>query len=130
MRNLLIFAFVMGLSACASVLEDRNQQITVSSTPAGATCKLIREGEQIGAVESTPNVVVVERNEQDITVICSKDGWGEGAEVLVASVADRDSLARYVNAYLSIGIGVLIDQATGALYRYPPSIMVSLPPLD
>lgn len=127
MRNLLLLSIAMGLSACATMSVGTNQQITVNSEPSAARCELIREGVQVGIVSSTPNIILVERSSSDITVICSKDGWGNGAEVLVSQ---ENKGATAANVIGTLGIGLLVDGATGALFSYPPSIMVALPPLD
>lgn len=114
------------LSGCASVLSGTSQTITVNSEPQGAECKLIREGNVIQTVPATPTQVSVEKSKHDITVECTKPGYGVGKGVINSG----SSMTTAGNILLGGGIGWAIDSARGADNLYDESVTVGLPQLQ
>jgi hypothetical protein len=76
------------VSACANQSQTgeaaavNRQSIYVSSMPDGASCELMREGKVIGTVEKTPDYVIIDRGKRPLMVVCKRDGYVDGAEVL------------------------------------------------
>ncbi|MDE0342079.1 MAG: translation initiation factor 2 [Deltaproteobacteria bacterium] len=112
------------LGACASIVEGTDQSIAVSSHPSGAICILEREGGQIGVVNPTPGTVRIEKSTEDIMVRCSKPGYQDGIGVLVSEFEGMTA----GNIIFGGVIGLAVDAGSGAMYYYPSSIMVDLPP--
>ena len=119
----LVFAAAL-LGACASIVEGTDQSIAVSSHPSGAFCILEREGGQIGAVNPTPGTVRIEKSTEDITVLCSKPGYQDSIGVLVSEFEGMTA----GNLIFGGVVGLAVDAGSGAMYYYPPSIIVELPP--
>jgi uncharacterized protein YceK len=56
------------LSGCASVIEGRAQEVTINTTPAGATCSLERNGTPLGTASPTPGTLYLEKTKDDILI--------------------------------------------------------------
>jgi hypothetical protein len=120
----IIILALTGLSACATVTSGTDHTLLVESDPAGASCKLQRDGANIGAVNPTPGSARISKSRHDITVTCDK--------------ADHESASRTVTAdfqAMTLGnvliggvVGVAADLASGAAITYPESVKVVLWP--
>src|SRR5215469_16450448 len=62
-------------TGCATIMEGTGQSVAISTTPPGAACSVIREGQTLGQVTSTPGSVRVDKSKNDLTVTCSKQGY-------------------------------------------------------
>src|SRR4051812_17130343 len=75
-----VAALGAALSGCASIVGGgSSQNISVMTTPPGATCVFYREGEAIGTIQSTPGSMGVKRRKYDITIKCDKAGYEQAA---------------------------------------------------
>lgn len=113
------------LANCASITEGTSQAITVNTTPAGATCRLDREGVQLGTVDTTPgNVVVKPKTSKNILVTCEKPGFQ------TASYLDKSDTAAATFGNILAGgvIGAIVDQSNGAAYKYEGTVNITLTP--
>ena len=110
------------LAACSTIVEGTSQKITVNSTPAGATCKLERENEVIGMIDSTPNTVSIEKDKHDITIVCNKAGYEQASYLNKSSVAGAT-----VGNVLAVGlIGWGVDSASGSDNKYDSPVNITL----
>lgn len=123
-RALIPIIACAALAGCASIVEGTDQTITVSSNPSGALCVLERGWGQIGVVNLTPGMVHVEKSSDEITVRCSKDGYHDGVGVLVSEFEGMTA----GNIIFGGIVGLAVDAGSGAMYYYPPSIVVTLQP--
>ena len=119
-----VFAAVIFLSACSSIVDGSSQELTINTNPAGATCSLERHGEQLGSTGPTPSKIVIEKTKYDITITCNKDGYQE-ATYLNHSGADG---ATFGNIILGGGIGWAVDSATGSDNKYENPVNLTLVP--
>ena len=119
---LLLLAF--GLPACATITSGTTQSVSVMTEPAGAACTLTREGAVVGIVNPTPGTVSVSKSSRDIAIRCTRTGYSAGAGVATPQIQAMTA----GNLLLGGVIGLAIDAASGAISRYPDSIMVALPP--
>ena len=110
------------LSACATLVNGSSQNITVSTTPAAASCTLDRVGARVGAVSSTPGSVRLDKSKNDISVTCSKDGFQTATIVKAPSFSG----ATFGNIIAGGVIGVVVDAASGANYSYPDDIRLEM----
>lgn len=113
------FAF---LSGCATIMAGTSQTVTVSTTPAGASCTLDRIGERIGAISPTPGSVRVEKSKNDLTVTCSKEGF----QTATVGHSSNFNGATFGNILVGGVIGVVVDAASGANFNYPPDLRMDL----
>jgi hypothetical protein len=112
------------LSGCASVVEGRTQDITVNTTPSGATCLLNREGAPIATIASTPGTVKIEKNEFDIEVVCERDGYEKTAYLNESATA----AAVFGNVLIGGAIGVAVDISNGSSNKYDDTVDITLSP--
>lgn len=115
MRNLALALSLLALSACATVVGGREQEITVNTQPVGASCLLTNDIGQ-WTVDSTPAMVVVQRSFQPLTVTCTRPGLLPETRVIEGGTRPMS----YGNI-LMLGVPVLVDAQTGAGYEYSPS---------
>ena len=78
--GVLLLSFVLG--ACATIVEGSDQTVTVITEPTGAICTLNRDGEAISVANPTPGTVSIDKSKDNISIICEKDGYFNGAASL------------------------------------------------
>jgi len=120
--NVFLLCFVTLLPGCATIIEGKTDTVTVSTDPAGATCTIDRAGERIGAVSATPGSVTLDKSKNSLLVTCSKAGFD------TATVTADPSFTGTTFANILLGgvIGIVVDAASGADNKYPPSISMNL----
>ena len=128
-RGAALVAVCVSASACASLVgEGSSQTIAIMTNPSGATCVLMRHGENIGKVE-TPGNIMVKRRKYDIDITCNKPGYAE------ASYHNKSGLSSMVagnvaaDLLLTGGISSIVDSANGADNEYTGTVVMSLNPL-
>ena len=109
------------LSGCASIVSGTIQPISVD-TPGcdGASCQLTND-KGTWFVKS-PASVSVSRAYGNLTVVCSKEGFGSAT----TTVASTTKGMAFGNILLGGVIGAGVDMGTGAAYDYPVTISVPL----
>ena len=120
-----LVAVLLPLANCASITEGTSQAITVNTTPPGATCRLDRDGAQLGTVDTTPGSVVVKpKTSRDILVTCEKPGFQ------TATYLDKSDTAAAAFGNILAGgvIGAIVDKNNGAAYKYEGTVNVTLTP--
>src|SRR5262245_15501990 len=77
MRGILSASAVLalGLGGCATVVEGTSQNIMIATQPPGASCTVMRQGQQIAAVIATPGNVRIDKSKNDLQVSCTKEGY-------------------------------------------------------
>ncbi len=110
------------LSGCATVSNGTVQTISVQTPNAdGAGCSLENRQGDRWDIKSTPGSVSVRKSSGPLTLTCRRDGFFPST-VLVEERLDDKSFG---NAYLG-GLGLLVDAASGAVVRYPSTIVVTM----
>lgn len=110
------------LSACATIVNGSSQTVTVSTTPASATCSLDRMGQRIAAIAATPASVRIDKSKNDLSVTCGKEGYQRATVVHSPSFSG----ATFGNLIAGGVIGVVVDASSGANYSYPTDIRLEL----
>ncbi len=123
-RLCLVLAGVGTLGACATLVSGTSQNISVATEPDGAVCDLNRAGQTIGVINPAPGTVRIDRGKNDVLVTCKKDGFVDQAETLPAGFTGT-TVGNVIAGGL---IGIAVDAASGANYKYPESILVILTP--
>lgn len=121
LKAILILPLAM-LSACATLVNGSSQNVTVSTSPPGASCTLDRVGARVGAIPATPGSVRLDKSKNDLSVTCSKDGY----QTATTAHAPSFSGATFGNIIAGGVVGVVVDAASGANYSYPDDIRIDL----
>lgn len=118
MRTIALAAVIAAvLPGCASIVTGHNQPITVETPECeGAKCKLMND--KGSWFVTTPGSVIVSRAFGDLTISCSKEGYGSLSHVVSSSTKAMAA----GNILFGGLIGVGVDVATGAAYDYPSPI--------
>ncbi|MFO0416527.1 MAG: hypothetical protein ACK5Y6_04495 [Pseudomonadota bacterium] len=127
--NQALVALIAGsLSGCATLLSGIDQEIAVTTNPPGAACELIRSGEKIASVPTTPATTLVRKTKDDIKLVCKKDGYVSTEATLVSGSDSRT----YANMLFG-GWGLVLwglDSMTGSDNSYPkaPALTLAVTP--
>lgn len=122
-RALAILAGLALLSGCASIFEGTTQQISVTTTPAGARCTFWRNGTLISDIAATPGSVTIRKTKDDLTIVCDKRGYGTATYVNHSGLA----MATFANI-LTAGLAWAYDSTRGADNKYEGQVSLALPP--
>ncbi|MFH0794939.1 MAG: SHOCT domain-containing protein [bacterium] len=112
------------MSGCASITGTTNQSISVQTKEQagkegpGAACELSNSKGKWFV--TSPGSVTVTRSNDDMQVLCNKQGSEPGR----ASVVSATKGAMFGNILFGGGIGAIIDHDSGAAYEYPSFIQV------
>lgn len=121
---LAILALAAVTSGCASITGTTNQSISVQTREQegkevpGAACELTNNKGKWFI--TSPGSVTVTRSNDDMQVLCNKQGSEPGR----ASVVSWIKGSMFGNIVFGGGIGAIIDHNTGAAYEYPTFIQV------
>ncbi|MDB4567933.1 hypothetical protein N9104_04150 [Pseudomonadales bacterium] len=128
MRKLLTIitlAAMAALGGCATIMEGSDQAVNVNTTGCETQgtiiCTLInKEGSSVITAPATANV---EKTKGALTVQCkSKNGKATGTKVV-----DSNYEAMNAGNILAGGIiGIGVDAATGAMWKYPSTVIVEM----
>jgi len=110
-------------SGCASIFEGTTQQISVTTTPAGARCTFWRNGTLISDIAATPGSVTIRKTKDDLTIVCDKRGYGTATYVNHSGLA----MATFANI-LTAGLAWAYDSTRGADNKYEGQVSLALPP--
>lgn len=117
-----LLLFVAG---CASIMEGGDQIVNVQTTGCedyGAIqCTVVNDDGS--SILTAPASVNVEKDKDALTISCqSKDGMAQGEKIVESSYEAMNA----GNLLLGGIIGVGVDAATGAMWKYPSSIIVPM----
>lgn len=110
-------------SGCASIFEGTTQQISVTTTPAGARCTFWRNGTLISDIASTPGSATIRKTRDDLTIVCDKRGYGTATYINHSGLA----MATFANI-LTAGLAWAYDSTRGADNKYEGQVSLALPP--
>jgi hypothetical protein len=123
LRLLTICATAIFLVACATITKGTTQTVAVD-TPGvpGATCTITTQsGPQ---VVTTPGTVSLKKGSDPLPIACAKECYVNGQSI-IPSNAEAMAAGNVVFGGL-IGLGV--DAASGAMYKYPDMFTVAMSP--
>jgi hypothetical protein len=126
-RLLLAAAIVLPCFGCASVTRGTTENISIATTPSGATAEI--SGLEIPTACVTPCVVQAKRN-ADITVTIKKEGYEPQVIPLTKEVPGAGATGFAGNLLAGGLIGMGVDAATGAAQDHKPNpVIVTLQPV-
>jgi PEGA domain len=125
-RLLLAAAIAAPCCGCASVTRGTTENISISSTPAGATAEIT--GLDVPTACVTPCAVLAKRN-ADITITIAKEGY-EPQVIPLTKEIPGSGAAGFAGNILAGGlVGMGVDAATGAALDHKPNpVIVTLQP--
>ncbi len=124
-RLLLAAAIAAPCAGCASVTRGTTENISISSTPEGATAEIT--GLEIPTSCVTPCVVQAKRN-ADITTV-NKEGYAPQIIPLTKEIPGTGAAGFAGNVLLGGLVGMGVDAATGAALDHKPNpVIVTLQP--
>lgn len=112
------------ITGCASVTGSSNQSLSVQTRTqagkevVGAACELSNNKGKWFI--TTPGSVSIHRSNDDMQVLCNKEGFDPGRAAVVSDTKG----SMFGNIILGGGIGAIIDHNNGAAYEYPNFIQV------
>lgn len=121
---LTLAAFALSLGGCASITGTTNQNVSVQTRAQGgaevkgANCELTNNKGKWFV--TTPGSVGIHRSNDDMQVLCTKDGIDPGR----GSVVSETKGTMFGNIVFGGGIGAVVDHNTGAAYEYPALIQI------
>jgi hypothetical protein len=124
-----VAALGAALTGCASIVGGgSSQDISVMTTPAGATCIFYRQGEPIGTIQSTPGNLTVKRRKYDITIKCDKPGYDQASYFNHSGLSSMVAANVAADLILTAGISSIVDSANGADNEYTGNVVIGLNP--
>lgn len=130
MSRMICILPLVSLASCASIVSKSTWPVTIQSQPAGASVKVINEEGTVITQGVTPLAVTLDAHQgyfkgEDLTVEASHPG-----HQTVRAPMPCDVNPWYFGNIIFGGlIGMLIvDPATGAMWKYKKEFMVTLPP--
>jgi hypothetical protein len=128
-KQLLMITLIISTTGCASITGSSDQTISVQTFAKtallqGVVCEI--ENDKGKWFVTTPGTVQINRSNEDLVVICKKEGHDMGMANVVsgagASVAGNVGLALLIPI---VGIvGAIVDHHSGATYKYPTNVQV------
>ena len=125
-RLLLAAATAISLSACSTIVNGSNQLVKVNTGDVtGADCTATG-GSDFAVNESfvTPAEVKFPRSKKALKFECNKAGYQTATKTVTGKVEGSTA----GNIIAGGGIGVGVDALTGAIYKYPGTIMIPMTP--
>lgn len=125
MRMVVGILALLALPGCASIVTGTSHTMALATEPAGATCKLERNGETIGYVNQTPSTAAFSKSSRPIVVSCTQDNNQRQG---IATVEPGFQPWILGNILLGGLIGIIVDVSSGAVATYPASTTVVMNP--
>lgn len=110
------------LSGCATITTGTTQSILVDTTPTGAVCRFSRSDREIGVVNPTPGMFLVQKSGEPLSIICTKSGYYPNTGVLRA---DFEPMV-FGNILFGGIVGIVVDAASGADRKYDAALRLTL----
>lgn len=124
-QTYLVAAITIAITTgCASITGTNSQNVSVQTKNVagtevkGASCELSNNKGKWFV--TTPGSVGIHRSNDDMQVVCNKDGLEPGRAAVVSDTKG----SMFGNIIFGGGIGAIIDHNSGAAYEYPAFIQV------
>jgi hypothetical protein len=120
---LIIFAhYGVIVAGCATITTGTTQSILVDTKPPGAICRFSRDSKEIGVVNPTPGMFVIDKSVIPMSAICTKDGYLP----TTGAIQSHYQPVTLGNVLLGGVVGIIVDAASGAQNIYDASIAIEL----
>ena len=119
-----LLAASISVSACSTIVNGSNQMVNFNTGDVvGADC--VATGGSSNSVNEmfvTPAEVKIPRSKKILIVECNKPGYQTGEERVAGQVEGSTG----GNILLGGPIGVGVDALTGAIYKYPDTVVIDM----
>jgi len=128
MKQLIPLSAMLALSGCASIAGNTSYPVSFRSTPSDADFLVTNQDGQEVYKGKTPSIATLKSSAgyfdgEKYTVKFSKEGYGDSREVVDSSLSDW----YWGNLLFGGPLGLLvIDPATGAMWKLPENVPTSL----
>jgi hypothetical protein len=128
--SIIVSSVFLMLSGCASITGSTSQSISVQTKEptgaevVGANCELTNSKGKWFVV--TPGTVGVSRSNDNMQLLCRKDGYEPGRNGIVSDTKGM----MFGNILFGGGIGAIVDHTSGAAYEYPSIFQVFMTKLQ
>ncbi|HEY4115180.1 MAG TPA: hypothetical protein VGM17_14085 [Rhizomicrobium sp.] len=114
-------ALGVAVSGCATIIDGTTQSVSVNTTPEeGAQCTLVNS--QGTWFVTSPGSTTVHKTKSDLDVTCTKAGFKSGHVVAISHFTGKTAGNILAGGFVGVGV----DAASGANYKYDPVIDVPL----
>jgi len=122
--TLTAIALCTNLAACSTIVNGSNQKLAFNTgSVTGADCTLTGGSEfAVSEKFTTPAEVQVPRSKKALQMACTKAGYKDASRTINSKIEATTG----GNILLGGVIGAGVDAATGALYKYPETIILEM----
>ena len=119
--------FALSAGGCSTIVNGTNQGVTFTTADASgnsmeATCTATGGSEfALNETFTTPVEVQIPRSKKPIDITCRRDGM-VGTRTIKGKVEGSTA----GNIIAGGGIGVGVDALTGAIYKYPKTVLITM----
>lgn len=119
-------ALAMLTTGCATIVSDSEYPVAINSTPADAAFKVFNEAGVLVATGTTPEVVTLAAGDGFFSKATYSVEFAKGkSEVIVPITPSVDGWV-IGNVFIGGLIGLVVDGATGAMYKLPANVAADL----
>ena len=124
--NAIALGFMVLMTGCASITGTTAQNVSVEARTKdgkaviGASCELTNSKGKWYV--NTPGSVGIRRSNDDLLIICTKEGFEPGR----ANAVSDTKGSMFGNILLGGGIGAIVDHNNGTAYEYPTLLQIIL----
>lgn len=123
-----LMAAGMLLPACSTIINGSNQSLAINTGEVtGASCNLTG-GSEFAVKEKfkTPAAIQVPRSKKALQLACTKAGYKDASR----SINSKVEATTGGNLLIGGVIGGAVDAATGAMYKYPETVVLLMEPAE
>jgi hypothetical protein len=117
-------ALALVSAGCSTITQSEMQSLSLTATyegrPVEADCQL--KNDRGAWVAKAPSNVPVRKSNEDLEVVCKKDGIPDG----LLKAISRAAGSMFGNIIFGGGVGALIDHSKGTGYDYPNRLPVEM----
>ena len=122
MNKLAAVTTILALTSCATYFDGTTQKVSIKTNtgePARCSLKTNSDSKEVAA----PSEIEVSKSYYPVEITCLSDRSGDSGTVKVLSDVTNWG---YGGAVLGFGIGAGVDTYTGAAFKYPSEIVVTM----
>ena len=119
-RGTTLIGLLITSTGCGTMMQGTSQVITFNLEPKTTTCDLTTKGRALGSVSTNVPQIELGKSKHDVLVRCSAPGF-QDYQTLLPSEASAGG----VGSVFLFDFGIT-DLATGAFWKYPETVTVSL----
>jgi len=122
-----ITLLAINVSACSTIVNGSNQTVAFNTAEVtGASCELTGGSDfKVNEKFTTPAEVEVPRSKKALQLGCSKPGYQTASKTVNSRVEGTTGGNLLFGGFIGAGV----DAATGALYKYPETVVLNMEPV-